>query len=241
MPLPAWIPDLLKPVLEEIKSAACVSRHRFIFDRLLNDSRMRPVYQEFVRRDRKTGRFLNAARARPDQSDDEAQIAAVREIIQLAISAASDRISVSKLSEIEAAKLNWRSHATLLRTIARDITLAIEFGSLGFDDPVSRDIARPDVDALNRVANWFDQLATTARQHGDPLVVDRHRGNPTVRGVQTLIGLALEERFGEALNGTAATITSVALDARTTPRSSRSALTKKTTKKKQTGLASKSH
>jgi hypothetical protein len=79
---------------------------------------MRVVYDEFLRRDRKTGNFFNSARSSSEgRSAEEAQLAAIQEILQLVLSAAGDKIAVSKIEEIEAAKLRWQDDAKRLRLL----------------------------------------------------------------------------------------------------------------------------
>jgi hypothetical protein len=223
----SWIPNPLKPLLELLNAnPACAGRRRPIFDRLLDDPRMRPVYQEFLRKNRETGAFFHPARSKSsDLSAEHAQVAALGEVLKVTISAASDRISVSKLDQVEEAKRHWSDHAEQLRSLAKDMHIAAALGTLGFDDPLSRGMTLNDAEALRRVASWLDSLRSGARRADDPLIVDRHRGDPIVRGVQILIGVKLEEQFGERLDGTAATLTSVALDTQASPRASRSALT----------------
>ena len=136
--LPDWIPDFIRPVLENLlENPACIDGERHtVFEQLVRDERMKPVYEQFVRRNRETGEFLYPASTRAgDQSSDDAQRTAIRELLQLAISAAADRISVSKLHEIEKAKERWKGHATQLRALAHDMELAIKLGALGLDDP----------------------------------------------------------------------------------------------------------
>jgi hypothetical protein len=194
-------------------------------ERLKADSRMEVVYDEFLRRDRQTGGFFHPCLGLSEASSaEEAQLAAIRDLLQLVISAAGDRITVSKIEEIEAAKLRWDDDARRLRMLAHDLELAAELGSLGIDDAASRTQALQDTPALIRVANWLDRLTSSMRRPGDPLIVERHRGDPIVRGVQTMISVKIQELFGEGFHGTAATLTSVALGAETTARVSRSAL-----------------
>jgi len=223
---PDWTPKLVKPILEELYDHPRTSGpRRAVLDRLLTDPRMRVVYDEFLRRDRKTGNFLNRLLSSLEgRSVEEAQLAAIREILQLVVSAAGDKIAVSKIEEIEAAKLRWHDDAKRLRLLAHDIELAAELGMLGIDDTESRVLALQDVELARRLANWLEHLTSAMRRPDDPLIAERHRGDPIVRGVQIMISVKLEETFGERFDGTAATLTSVALGAETSPRVSRSAL-----------------
>jgi hypothetical protein len=234
MNLPDWTPVFLQPLLERMdRHPSCSGHRRAVFERLVTDPKMRMVYDEFVRRDRKTGEFLHRAKNRADeQSVEDAQMSAIREVLQLTVSAASDRISVSKLEQIEEAQQRWGNIATRLRELAHDMELAAKLEMLGLDDPVSKALGMQDLQTLRRVAKWVDHLTSAVRRPGDPLIVRRHRGDPIVRGVQIMISIKLEEQFGERLDGTAATLTSVALGAETTPRVSRSALTERNSTKK---------
>ena len=195
---------------------------------------MQPVYHEFLRRSRETGTFLHPAQNRTcDQSPEDAQINAISEVIQVTINAASDCISVSKIEQVEEAKQRWEDDGKRLCIIARDISLAAELGMLGFDDPQSRSMAFHDAEVLRRVANWLDVLRSSTRRRDDPLIVDRNRGDPIVRGVQIIIGVKLEEQFADRLDGTGATLASVALGTETSPRVSRSALTDRKSSKRR--------
>jgi hypothetical protein len=229
--LPEWTPEPVKPILEGLhQHPRTFGPRRAVLERLLTDPRMRVVYDEFLRRDRKTGNFFNSARSSSEgRSAEEAQLAAIREILQLVLSAAGDKIAVSKIEEIEAAKLRWQDDAKRLRLLGHDIELAAELGMLGIDDPESRSQASQDIQLVRRLATWLEHLTSTMRQPDDPLIVERHRGDPIVRGVQIMISVKLKETFGERFDGIAAILTSVALGAETSPRVSRSALAGKST------------
>jgi hypothetical protein len=189
---------------------------------------VRVFYEEFLRRDRQTGKFFNLPLgSAEDRSAEDAQLAAIRQILELVISAAGDKIAVSKIEEIEAAKLRWQDDAKRLRLLAHDIELAAELGMLGIDDPESRGQALQHVQLARRFAGWLEHLTSAMRRSGDPLIVERHRGDPIVRGVQIMISVKFKETFGERFDGIAAILTSVALGAETSPRASRSALARK--------------
>jgi hypothetical protein len=235
MILPEWTPELVKPVLQEIDCQQLLPGRRAVFERLVNDPRMRHVYTEWLKRDRETGSFHRPARhSSSESSSAAAQVSAIREVLRLTISAASDQISVTKPGQIEEAKLRWLGHAKLLRDLAHDLELAAEHGQFGMNDPLSREIGSHDIEAVRRIANWLEHLTTATRHPDDPLMVDRDSGDPVARGVQIMIGIKMEEQFGERLDGTAATLTSIALATKTTPRVSRSALTRKKAPKKRT-------
>jgi hypothetical protein len=100
---------------------------------------------------------------------------------------------------------------------------------LGIDDPESRSQASQDIQLVRRLATWLEHLTSAMRRPDDPLIVERHRGDPIVRGVQIMISVKFKETFGERFDGIAAILTSVALGAETSPRVSRSALAGKST------------
>jgi hypothetical protein len=224
MNFPDWTPESLKPQLQRLYKA-CPGRRLPIFDRILSDSRMTSVYGVLLQHDRESGRYRYAAkRGKTNQSAKDAQTAAIGEILKVAISAASDRMSVSRIEEIEEGRKQWKSHSELLRAIAQDMALAAELGILGFESQEARALAIKDAEGLLRVASWLDHLRSATRRSDDPLVVERHRGDPVVKGVQILIASQIEALFGNRLDGTAATLAGVALGAKASPRASRSAL-----------------
>ena len=64
------------------------------------------------------------------------------------------------------------------------------------------------------------------------MLVKKVRGDPVARGVQILTATKLEKLFGKRLDGTAATLASVALGVKASARASRSALSKTKPSKK---------
>jgi hypothetical protein len=234
--LPSWIPARIRPILEQMdRNPACFGHRRDVFERMLSDPKMEPVYAEFLRHDRETGDFFHPAAHRTNQQTvEEAQLQAIWETLEQVVSAAGDQLSVSKIEQIEEVKKRYGDLAIRLRELAHDMELAIKHRLLmPDDDPLFEDIARHDAQALLRVANWLDHLTTTMRHPGDPLIVKRHRGDPIAKGVQITIGAKLAGLFGKRLDGTAATLTSVALGVKATARASRSALTKRKPSKKR--------
>jgi hypothetical protein len=233
---PDWTPEFVRPLLTSLgRNRASRAARRIAFELLLNDRRMQPVYNQFLRRDRKSGDFLYPAKLRKrNQSLEMAQLAALREVLCVVINAAGDRISVSKLEQLHRANQRWGTLATQLRELAHDMHSALEFGLLGFDDRKSKALGARDGIALLHVANWLDHQISALRRPGDPLIVKRLRGDPVARGVQIMISIKMKEQFGDRLDGTAATLTSIALATAATPRISRSALAKRKAPKKRT-------
>ena len=75
-----------------------------------------------------------------------------------------------------------------------------------------------DAEVLRRLPIGLMFSGRDTRRRDDPLIVDRNRGDPIVRGVQIIIGVKLEEQFADRLDGTGATLASVALGTETSPR-----------------------
>ena len=225
-------PDPIKLILKGIdRHPRTFGPHRAAFEKLMNDRRMQEVYGQFLRRDRQTGEFYyRPQNPKAGHTPEEAQVTAIREILQLSISAAADKIAVSKYEQIEAAKQRWLDEAKRLRLLANDVELAAELGLLGVDDPASVALASEHIEVARRFANWLEHLTSGLRRSDDPLVVARISGDPVVRGVQTMIAVKLKEQFGRRCDGIAAILTSVVLGAETTPRVSRAALTRKKTR-----------
>jgi hypothetical protein len=226
---PDWTPDPVKQILIGIDShPLTIGLRRKVFESLLADSRMRDVYGQLLRRNRVTGGFFYPAQHLPEgRSLEEAQLAAIREVLLVVMNAAGDRIAVSKVEDIEAAKLRWEAGASLLRGIAQDFELAVAHGTFGLGGPEARKLILQEILVARRFAERLEDFASHMRRSDDPLVVTRDSGDPIVRGVQIMIAVELEELFGDAFHGTAATLTSVALGVETTPRTSRSALSSK--------------
>src|SRR6202035_670048 len=59
MNFPGWTPELVRPILEQMHAhPACSGPRRPVFERVLDDPRMRPVYDEFLRRTESRGSFF---------------------------------------------------------------------------------------------------------------------------------------------------------------------------------------
>jgi DNA-binding IclR family transcriptional regulator len=169
---------------------------------------MRQFYRELLRRDRKTGHYFCPAQNRnSNQSAEEAQLDAICEVLELAVCAATDRISVTTFEEVLQEQELLKFEAERLREMARDMKRPAVLGALALDESSSVAEALQDLETLYRMADRIERFVTVMRRPNDFLVVDKHRGDPTVRGVQILIGAGLERQFGKRLDGTAATLT----------------------------------
>jgi hypothetical protein len=232
--LPAWIPETVGRLVQELEKLDLAPGQRSILKRLATDERMQNVWTLLLSRDRGSGQFVYPAARRggkrPGSKDD--QLSALSEMFHFAFTAARDRMMVTKPKEVLQHKKELLENAARLRMLANDLDLARVRGMFGVADPLSETLVKGDASALQRVANWLEHLASAPRRATDPLMIKRHRGDPVARGVQILMATKLKELFGDRLDGTAATLAGIALGIRTTSRASRSALTKGKSSKK---------
>lgn len=185
--------------------------------RLAIDPRMETVWTELTRRDRKTGEFFHPVKRHDsllNRTQDQAHQEELGRLFYFAFCAARDRMAVTKPSDIAPSRDLCEQRARVLRDVADDLD------AINSADPrVSADAA-----TLRRVAAWQDQAIEAMRPPTDPMMVKNKRGDPVARGGQIVIAAHLLDVFGDRLDGTAATLTAVALDLKaTSPRVSRSA------------------
>jgi hypothetical protein len=227
--LPPWVPQGVRKLIQEAVKAELPPEHRSIIERLATDKRMQFVWSEFLRRDRRSGQFVHPAvafKGKRFPSIDDRQHSAVGEVFHFVFTAARDKMMVTKLEEVLRNKEHLLENANRLLMLANDLELAQSRGMLGVADPQSRKIANRDIVALRHVAGWLEGLTRASRRPDDPLIVKKLRGDPIVKGVQILTAMKLKELFGNRLDGTAATLASVAVGVKSSARASRSALTK---------------
>lgn len=194
-----------------------------ILVRLATDTRMKTVWGELTRQDRKTGAFVHTARypaSLPVPNHQTPQDFALEQTVFLAFRFALDKVAVSKESENEANRAELTGKAARLRDMADE---------LAEDGYVSAN----DIQAMRRAANRYEAAASDIRKPDDFLTIQNERGDRVERGVQTTLAGFFHHRFGNRLDGTAATLASVALGSQgLSPRASRSAfLRRKRTKK----------
>jgi hypothetical protein len=230
IPLPKWVPPQIADIFCAIEAFSLTDRARVSTPRLATDDRMRGVWEELLRKNRESGKYFHPACPRPGSTEltaDARQTFAIRELIWFAICATRDERAVSRPEEIEQSKRNLKDHSHRLRVLALDLELATELGQLGIVDDPSKELASEHFRALNHIAGWLDNLAGALRRLDDPLMVRRVRGDALVKGVQiTLAGICLQH-FGARLDGTVATIASVAVGTDAKRRAARSALSRK--------------
>lgn len=241
-PLTEWTPKSVKAAIQRIEKTDLSASQRAILQRLALDPRMKQVWIVFLKRNRQTGEYAHPAlkERRPEiRSKEKLQKEALGEILHFAFKAACDQIPVTKLRDVLQNKELLVKNVSMLRALAHDLDLARKTGQLGLKDALSKELATQDVASLLHVANWLERLVDGLRKADDPLMVRRHRGNPIVRGAQTLIAEQLVEMFGKRLMRTATTLASVALNANASASSARSASPKNNVEKRKPRTASK--
>jgi hypothetical protein len=233
--LPTWIPEAVRKLIQELEQSDLPPEQRSILKPLATDKRMQNVWGVLLSRDRTSGQFVYPALRRGDRplsSGDVYQHSALSELFHFVFIAARDKMMVTKPEEVVRHKKELLDNANRLRMLANDLDLSRIRGMFGVADPLSEMLAERDALALRHVANWLEHLTRAPRPADDPLMIKRHRGNPVARGIQILTATKLEELFGNRLDGTAATLASVATGIRTSGRASRSALTREKSSKK---------
>jgi hypothetical protein len=217
--LPDWLPPSVADRARKIEMTAQTDEQRTMLACLARDGRMRSVWQELTRRDRKTGAFFHPAKPRSDLDltlPEEIQAQALDELFFFVFCSARDQISTSRPDQAESARSAGMARVEILRDCANLLRQKCS------DDPQ----AVADVAAVNRVADWLEAASREVRSTSDPLTVRREAGDPIVRGVSAMIGGWLSDRFGRRLSGIAAKLASVALGKPAKARGVRSALTR---------------
>jgi hypothetical protein len=232
--------DQVREAIEQVGHPVLAREQRTIFGRMTTDKRMGNVWAQLISRKRPSRAFVHPAIQRDGatpSSSDEAQSHALRELFHFVFCAARDKMSVSKPSDVKRGKERLLEYAHIMRSVAQDLDLARITGQFGVHGAQDKALAADNSLSLRLVANWLEHVANAHRGPDDVLMVARHRGDPVVRGVQILIATKLEELFGGPMDGTAATLASVALDKKTSVKTTRSARKKRKSTKK--GLALK--
>ena len=233
--LPNWLPPSVEKQARRIEGQDLSTEQRAILLRLATDDRMRKVWKELSKRKRPDGGFVYAAKSRqkvPSRKQNEAQNEALAELFHFAFCAARDRISVSKAVEVEREKEALLQKAKILRELAKFVEVTAFSKEHVIPDPLSHQLTIFDAGALLRVAHFLEHVAAAMRPPSDPLMVQYHRGDPVVKGVQIEIAAQMQKTFGRVLHGTAATIASVALAKETTEKVTRTAFSDQNPSKK---------
>jgi hypothetical protein len=221
---PTWLPPTVAQELRRLESNELTDAQHAQLRRLATNENMRAVWTRLNSRNRNGGGCMYpAAVRRPEDAfgpscfgaltSEKLQDMALGRFFYLSFRAANDKLATAKWEDVEQIIETYRSRATVLRNTAAHLVAAFRGNIL-------------KASVLLEVAEWYDIQITETRKPDDPLVIKRHRGDPVVRGVQTIISMHLQEIFGKRFDGIAATVTAVALGRPTTPRASRSALSR---------------
>jgi hypothetical protein len=218
--LPDWLPTSVARQARLIEARCLSAKQRAILRRLATDPRMRGVWGQLTCRERQGGGFLHPAQFKVVRcleksvfTKDQIQQEALSELLDCVFTAANDEVQVSKPGDGAYLKAKLLEKARMLREIADDMT------AINSAYP----LAAADAAALRRVAGWHEDGAARLRPPSDPLTIRHDRGDRVVRGVQIIIAAWLRENFRKSLDGTAATLASVALGKKASPRVTRSA------------------
>jgi hypothetical protein len=108
-----WLPPKVAHRARKIEITAYSAEQHAILARLATDTRMRSVWRELTRRDRKTHAFFHPAKPRSDSNltlPEEIHAQALDELLFFVFCAARDRKSTSTPSQAKAVR-----HATMVR------------------------------------------------------------------------------------------------------------------------------
>jgi hypothetical protein len=201
--MPKWVPRRIadfarKMLADELADPDCGP----ILIRLLTDLRMRTVWSQLARRNRKTGRFLwPAACLTPGETAEERQEFAMVILFSMICGVAPYHPSATLRRDLESARAQQQALARQLREEAEEQE-AIEQWE---NDRPSR------ADKLHAAADALDEIAAEAGTR-EIAIVERDRGNLDAHGLAISIARKCCWLFGAPLFSVTATLTSVALD-----------------------------
>jgi hypothetical protein len=209
--IPTWVPvavaesrDLLAPTPQGPLRACpppLVNPSRTILIRLLTDRRMRSVWAELTRKDRRTGRFLHPSRLERFAEASERQDRAIGILPRLVLWPFMHgvRPAAGLRRNVDKDRGEAREVARKLREWAAREGAVERYGWL------------VRAKKLEDAAEALDKMAAEAEARCFA-VVDRDRGSLEARGLAMWIADSCEMLFGSPLPSVIATMTSVALD-----------------------------
>ena len=204
--IPTWVPPSVAVLAREPSLPPFPNdQSRTLLTRLLTDPRMRSVWKELTRKDRRTGRFLHPARLVDLLSGiteaSERQDRAMQLLVPLALGPFMTGVQpAARLRrDVDKDRAEAREMARRLREWA-----AREGAVAGYR-------WRVRAKKLKKAAEAFDEIVTEVEARCIA-VVDRDRGRLEARGLAMLIAENCERLFGSVLPAVTATMTSVALD-----------------------------
>jgi len=226
--LPAWVPESVVNQVRSIEARCEPGRDHAILCRLATDPRMRNVWTTLMSKTRSgSKKFVHPVRPAveaPPLPEVDAQEMALGETVHFAFCAARDELAVSKPDEITPARERFAERARILRNVAAELLASVAANP--WQDPAAVVLCRNDAEALNRVAEWQEAQIPRLRGPDDPLSISNERGDRVERGVASACASFLKDRFGGRLDGTAATLASVALATDISERIPRSAFSR---------------
>jgi hypothetical protein len=197
--IPTWVPTAVAGLAREPSAPPFPDDpSRTILIRLLTDPRMRSVWAELTRKERRTGRFLHPSRLERFAEASERQDRAMGALISLVLWPYGHGV---------------RPTARLRRDVDKDRAQAWEMARklrelAAREGAVERPKMLVRAKKLEDAAEALDEIASDR-----PFaVVDRDRGSLEARGLAIWIAHSCEMLFGSPLPSVIATMTSVALD-----------------------------
>jgi hypothetical protein len=193
--VPRWTPPSVGWMIGKLGAEQLPPNAADVLTRLITDARMQNVWKALQARKRPSREYVHPAIQpphAPQRDADGRQAAALAETFHFVFCAARDQMKVSKHEESEQRRAEVLSEAALFRKTAQMIP-------------------SEDAETFVRTAEKWTAAANNIRGADDPLTVLNDRGDRLARGVQIIIVAFLRDRFGNRLDGTAATLTAVAL------------------------------
>jgi hypothetical protein len=207
--IPQWVPPIVASFARDMRVTD--PHHRQILVRLATDPRMRNVWLQLVKRDRKTGRFCQPALIPSPElvgAAAERQNWAMTLLFSLAFGYAVSPPSVTLRRELENLRAQKQELARKLREQAEE-QYEIEH-AFGVEDDGSR------AEKLDAAAEALEKMAEDAGS--GCIVVERDRGLGEPHALAVRIAERCQWLFGSPLYTVTATFTSVALDAQVSDR-----------------------
>jgi len=212
--IPAWVPTTVAECAQFLRPQKILIKKRLltvprltdpsrtILTRLLTDPRMRSVWAELTRKERRTGRFLHPSRLERYAEASERQDRAMAALISSVLWPFGHgvRPTARLRRDVDKDRAEAREMARKLRELAAR------------EGAVERYYTLVRAKKLEDAAKALDDIASDALG-GSFAVVDRDRGSLEARGLAIWIAHSCEMLFfGSPLPSVIATMTSVALD-----------------------------
>jgi hypothetical protein len=204
-------------IKEAILAEASDDGDKAVVERLFNDRRMAYVWKELMATSRNSpGMYLHPAVGNP-QSRIFAQQRACAKVFDFVVFAVRNPVAVSKWEQIEKERAEVLADAVASRGFADEMAAA----AIGDPQiaPGAAAALRLSQDKDERAQRLFEQMRT----RDDPLVIDKERGDPFVRGIVTVTVTRLRGIYGKDLYKIAAILAEVITGQTVSKRAARSA------------------